>query len=122
MHNRCHKCGENILYCDKVIEKYADGSLKDVLDEDGEFKCREDCLITDNGVCQYANYYGWYKGHCFYGEQKKGDDKQAMHYHARCVYNGVYKYYGNEKKIWDNHRDKFFAQIPRIEGIDEERL
>ena len=38
LHNRCPKCGENILYCDTVIEKYSDGTLWSSLDDKGRFK------------------------------------------------------------------------------------
>lgn len=118
MHNRCPKCGENILYCDTVIEKYADGSLWESLDGNGQFKCREECLNREGKVCTFANYYGKYKGRCFYGNQNSGDDKKDMHYHAVCVFGGVYDYRGGEKNIWEHHRNDFFSQIPQIEGIE----
>ena len=118
MHNRCPKCGENILYCGTVIKKYADGSLWGSLDGSGRFKCGEDCPNFDGRICSFANYYGKYKGRCFYGEQNAGDDKKDMHYHATCVLDGVYDYRGAERNIWGHHRNEFFSQIPQIEGVE----
>lgn len=118
MHNRCPRCGENILYCDTVINKYADGSLWKSLDSNGLFKCGEDCPNFNGRVCSFANYYGKYKGPCFYGNQKSGDDRKKMHYHATCVLDGVYDYRSEERNIWEHHRDNFFSQIPQIEGIE----
>jgi len=116
MHNRCPKCGENILYCDSVIKKYADRTLWGELDSEGRYKCGSDCPNFNGGVCVFANYYGRYKGPCFYGQQKTGDDKKDMHYHATCVMSGVYTYRNGERSIQEYHRDEFFCQIPEIEG------
>jgi hypothetical protein len=118
MHNRCPKCGENILYCDTVIKKYADGSLWQSLDANGRFKCGSDCPNFNGTVCSFANYYGKYKGPCFYGSQKKGDEDRDMHYHATCVLDGVYEYRREKRKIWDYHHNEFFVQVPYIEGIE----
>lgn len=118
MHNRCPKCGENILYCDTVIKKYADGTIWSALDSNGRFKCGRDCPNFNGRVCIFANYYGKYKGQCFYGAQNAGDDKKDMHYHATCVLDGIYDYRSEERGIWDYHQNDFFAQIPRIEGMD----
>ncbi len=118
MHNRCPKCGENILYCDSIIKKYADGTLWGELDEDGQFKCENICETFEKKKCPFSNYYGKYKGECFYGTQHDGDDKKNMHYHASCVLDGVYDYRGGEKNIWDYHKGNIFAQIPKIEGIE----
>lgn len=118
LHNRCPKCGENILYCDTVIKKYADGTLLDSLSPDGRFRCGADCPNFNGRFCSFANYYGKYKGQCFYGAQKSDDDKKEMHYHASCVADGVYDYRGRERNIFEYHLADFFAQIPQIEGVD----
>jgi len=119
MHNRCPKCGENLLYCDIVITKYADGTLWDLLDNNKQYKCNENnCPNFDEGRCPYANYYGKYKGEYFYGPQATGDSGKAKHYHANCVRDGVYDYRRNERNIYEFHKDEFFAQVPIIEGLD----
>ncbi|MDO9540899.1 MAG: hypothetical protein Q7J98_01070 [Kiritimatiellia bacterium] len=118
LHNRCPKCGENILYCDTVIKKYSDGTLWSALGQDGRFRCGADCPNFNGRFCAFANYYGKYKGPCFYGAQKPEDDKKDMHYHASCVADGVYDYRGRERNIFEHHLADFFAQIPRIEGVD----
>jgi len=118
LHNRCPKCGENILYCDTVIQKYADGTLWSALGPDGRFRCGADCSNFNGRFCTFANYYGKYKGQCFYGAQKPDDDKKDMHYHASCVADGVYDYRGRERNIVEHHLTDFFAQIPQIEGVD----
>lgn len=118
MHNRCPKCGENILYCDIVIEKYADGTLWKSLDDRGKYNCQDNnCQDFDDGQCSFSNYYGWYKGNCFYGQQEKGNDKENRHYHSRCVVDGSYEYRREKRKIKEHHISEFFAQIPEIEGI-----
>lgn len=118
LHNRCPKCGENILYCDTVIKKYSDGTLRSALGPDGRFRCGADCPNFNGRFCALANYYGKYKGPCFYGVQKPEDDKKDMHYHATCVADGVYDYRGQERNILEHHLADFFAQIPQIEGVD----
>jgi hypothetical protein len=118
MHNRCPKCGENLLYCDTVIKKYADRSLWSSLDANGRFKCGEECPNFNGTVCTFANYYGKFKGRCFYGDQKPGDDRKDMHYHATCVLDGVYDFRGQERRISEHHIGDFFCQIPRIEGVE----
>jgi len=118
MHNRCPKCGKNILYCDTVIQKYADGSLWKSLDSNGRFRCGKDCPNFNEGMCPFANYYGKYKGRCFYGNQNLGADKKEMHYHLACVMDGVYEYKRSERNIWEYHKNDFFAQIPQIEGLE----
>ena len=118
LHNRCPKCGKNILYCDTVINKYSEGTLLDSLDDKGRFKCGHDCPNFNGNFCIFANYYGKYKGPCFYGEQKVGDDKKEMHYHASCVADGVYDYRNQERNILEHHLNDFFCQIPQIEGVD----
>nr|MBC8489449.1 hypothetical protein [Bacteroidota bacterium] len=61
MHNRCPKCGENILYCDVMIENYSYGNLNDVITERNRVKrlyCSE-CNNFNDGGCKFSNYYGW---------------------------------------------------------------
>src|SRR3989344_445573 len=118
LHNRCPKCGENILYCDTVIKKYSDGTLGSSLGPDGRFRCGADCPNFNGRFCAFANYYGKYKGLCFYGAQNPEDDRKDMHYHASCVADGVYDYRGQERIIIDHHLADFFAQIPQVEGVD----
>ena len=118
MHNRCPKCGENILYCDTVIQKYSDGTLWNSLSPDGKFRCGSDCPNFNGRYCNFANYYGKYKGQCFYGRQKIGDDKKEMHYHASCVSDGVYSYRRQERNILEYHLADYFCQIPQIEGLE----
>lgn len=118
MHNRCPKCGENILYCDEVINDYVNGTLWGKLDDQKRYICG-DCPKCNQGMCLYANYYGKYEGDCFYGAQKAGDGKQMLHYHAKCVIESSYKYRNKKVKIKDLHLDEIFAQYPKIEGIDE---
>jgi len=117
MHNRCPKCGQNILYCDSVIKKYADGTLWGQLDTEGRYKCGADCSNFNGRVCTFANYYGKYRGLCFYGQQKADDDKKDMHYHATCVMSGMYRYRRGERSIEEYHGDEFFCQIPKVDGI-----
>ncbi|HBG64403.1 MAG: hypothetical protein A2Y06_03245 [Omnitrophica WOR_2 bacterium GWA2_37_7] len=117
MHNRCPKCGENILYCDIIIEKYANGTLWESLNKEGRYICFE-CPEFDNEQCVFSNYYGRYEGPCFYGKQKEGDGKKYLHYHAKCVLNEKYKYRREYKKIKETHKQEFFAQYPMIEGIE----
>ncbi len=118
MHNRCPKCGQNILYCDVVIEKYANGTLLNELDSNGILRCSgRHCMNPNGKICKFANYYGQYKGSYFYGRQKAGNEKKKLHYHAACVINGTYNYRGKRKRIKD-HMNEFFAQIPQIEGLE----
>jgi hypothetical protein len=114
MHNRCPKCGEIILYCDPVIESYSNGTLDDKLETNSKrFLCYE-CPIFDNSNCKFTNYYGFREGRTFNG----GDDGQGLrHYHARCVLNDHYTYRGQQKFISD-HTNEFFAQIPKIQGLE----
>lgn len=116
MHNRCPKCGENILYCDPVIEAYSNGILKEELESrGGKFFCK-DCDHFDNGNCKFSNYYGKAKGEKFNGEDLESSKKR--HYHTGCVKGDSYSYYGQERNILEEHIDDFFAQIPEIEGLD----
>lgn len=114
MHNRCPKCGEIILYCDPVIESYSNGTLDDKLEINSKrFLCYE-CPNFDNGSCKFSNYYGFREGVTFNG----GDDGQGLrHYHARCVLNDHYTYRSQQKNISD-HINEFFAQIPKIQGLE----
>jgi hypothetical protein len=115
MHNRCPKCGENILYCDPVIEAYSSGRLNEELDENGRFCCN-DCPHFDDGDCKFSNYYGKVEGIGFNGKDLEG--KKYRHYHASCVKDDTYQYYGNPRSIFENHSNEFFAQIPEIDGIE----
>jgi hypothetical protein len=117
MHNRCPKCGENILYCDFVIEHYADGTLHEVMTErNGVEKvyCNE-CPNFDDGICKFSNYYGRVEGVDFINRPLKSD--KDRHYHANCVKDDEYTFNRRKRKISDYHADEFFAQIPEIEGI-----
>lgn len=115
MHNRCPKCGENILYCDPVIEAYSSGRLNEELDENGRFSCN-DCPHFNDGDCKFSNYYGKVEGIGFNGKDLEG--KKYRHYHANCVKDDTYQYYGNPRSIFENHSTEFFAQIPEIDGIE----
>ena len=116
MHNRCPKCGANILYCDAVIRKYADGTLWGELDTEGRYRCGQDCQNFDGTICRFSNYYGKYRGRCFYGTQEAGDDRKDMHYHATCVLDDSYIFRNKERPIRE-HIGDFFCQIPEIEDI-----
>lgn len=120
MHNRCPKCGKNILYCDIIIEKYSDGSIWEIIKKDNlRYLCvKNHCEQFSNGECPFSNYYGKYKGSTFYGNQKQGDDKKAMHYHANCVKDEKYQFRNGEIIIGEQHKDEFFAQVPIIEGFN----
>ncbi len=117
MHNRCPKCGENILYCDFVIEHYANGTLHEVMTErNGVEKVYcNDCPNLDGGICKFSNYYGRAEGVDFINRRLKAD--KDRHYHANCVKNDEYTFNRTKRKISDYHADEFFAQIPEIEGI-----
>ena len=114
MHNRCPKCGENILYCDIVIEAYSAGTLSEEINNRGEkFYCR-DCPHFNEGYCRFSNYYGSAVSIRFNGEPCP---IQNRHYHSKCVLNDHYTYYGNEMLIGEYHKNDFFAQVPEIDGL-----
>lgn len=114
MHNRCPKCGENILYCNPVIEAYSKGSLKDRLDGSySRFLCNE-CPHFADGNCRFSNYYGKWKGTEFHGAESK---QKPRHYHARCVKDGCFDFRKGEVKIV-TMANEFFAQIPEIDGLE----
>jgi hypothetical protein len=118
MHNRCPKCGENILYCDVMIENYANGTLNNVVTERNRKRrlyCSE-CSSFNNGVCKYSNYYGWVEGKNFNGQPLKS--KSSRHYHTCCVKDDTYLYRRKPMNILANHREQFFAQLPEIDGIE----
>lgn len=117
MHNRCPNCGENILYCEFVVSKYADGTLWNELDENGKYSC-SNCPKFNDGRCPFSNYYGRYEGPTFHGAQQEGNAKKDLHYHAKCVREGGYTFNRHPRSIRDHHMDDFFAQIPEIEGIE----
>jgi len=113
MHNRCPKCGEIILYCDKVIESFSDGTLTEKLHSD-KFLCK-DCPNFDNGNCIFSNYYGKWKGTEFNGNPS---EQKGRHYHAKCVKDDTYDYRRQSVRINDKHLEEFFAQIPQIQGLE----
>lgn len=114
MHNRCPKCGENILYCDPVIEAYSNGTLdEEIENRGGKFYCNG-CPNFNNGQCRFSNYYGAVIATRFNGEPCP---TQSRHYHSNCVLNDHYTHYGNERIIGEHHLDDLFAQIPEIDGI-----
>ena len=118
MHNRCPKCGENILYCDRVIESFSNGTLDNIIvqrKEESRVYCNE-CPNFNNGNCKFSNYYGWVEGVNF--NQQPLDAKAARHYHTSCVKDDIYMYRKTPKNILENHREDFFAQIPEIDGIE----
>ena len=89
MHNRCPKCGENIIYCDPVIEAYSNGTLKQEVEiRGGKFLCNE-CPNLNGGECRFSNYYGKIIAMRFNGERCPSENR---HYHASCVLNDHYTY------------------------------
>ncbi len=114
MHNRCPKCGENILYCDPVIEAYSNGTLNDKLNENGKYTYKG-CEHFNEGQCKFSNYYGRVNGTSFNGNTL--DVNKNRHYHVNCVSSDTYTFRRQENSIYEDHIDKFFAQIPEIEGI-----
>jgi hypothetical protein len=118
MHNRCPKCGENILYCDEVIENFSKGTLNNLVSmRNGTSRvyCSE-CPNFNNGNCKFSNYYGWVEGVNF--NQQPLEGKASRHYHVSCVKDDIYMYRNTERNILENHREDFFAQIPEIDGIE----
>jgi hypothetical protein len=118
MHNRCPKCGENILYCDVVIENYAMGTLEHFL----AIRKNKDRLICNgcpefnSGDCKFSNYYGKVDGVNFNG--KPLESKKERHYHTCCVKDETYTFNKNSVNIFEKHENDFFAQIPEIDGLD----
>ncbi len=108
MHNRCPVCGEFILYCDKFIEKYSSGF------NDLHIKC-SNCDNFDNGNCKYSIYYGKYHGFDYNGVDIS---EKKMHYHTNCVKDKYYISKNKQINILEKHRDDFYAQVPRIQGLD----
>jgi hypothetical protein len=116
MHNRCPKCGENILYCDAVISAYANGTLEQELQtRGGKFYCK-DCPKFNNGRCKFSNYYGRASGKSFNKSFLVSD--KDRHYHASCVTGSSYLFRGKKRSILASHIDEFFAQNPEIQGIE----
>lgn len=118
LHNRCPKCGENILYCDVVIDGYANGTLNSLIQERNGVKriyCNT-CQKFDNGNCKFSNYHGWVEGVNFHNQPL--ESKSSRHYHATCVRNEVYLYRRNTINILEKHLEDFFAQIPEIDGLE----
>ncbi len=117
MHNRCPKCGENILYCDVMIENYSNGTLQNLITERNRTSrlfCSE-CPNFNDGECKFSNYYGRVEGVNFNNQPL--DSKFNRHYHTCCVKDDTYSYRRQPVNILENHREDFFAQIPEIDGI-----
>lgn len=115
LHNRCPKCGENILYCDKVIEAYSNGTLNNIIAErNGKFYCHE-CPNFNMGKCYFSNYYGSVVATRFNGEQCPLEDR---HYHSKCVLEDSYRYRRVNRIIGEHHINDFFAQVPEIDGLN----
>lgn len=118
MHNRCPKCGENILYCDVVIEHYAQGTLSEVTGERNGIRrvfCNT-CLYFDNGNCKFSNYFGRMDGNNFNGQPL--ESKSDRHYHTVCAKDESYSHRREQRKIYGHHIEDFFGQVPEIEGIE----
>lgn len=115
MHNRCPICGENILYCDYVINAYADGTLCEEIQKRGEKYYCKDCSDFNEGECKYSNYYGKVSGQAF--NDKNLENFNNRHYHAACVKDKSYTYRKQQIGIYEEHMDDFFAKIPEIEGL-----
>lgn len=83
MHNRCPRCGENILYCDPVINAYTEGTLmQEVETRGGKFYCNT-CPLFLQGHCKFSNYYGKAIGKAF--NNSPLESSKDRHYHAICV-------------------------------------
>ncbi len=118
MHNRCPKCGENILYCDIAIENYAAGTLEEakVKRNNKEKLFCNDCDFFDDGNCKFSNYYGKVSGIDFIGRNL--DSTKKRHYHTNCVKDDNYIFNRVSRNIFDHHEEDFFAQIPEIDGME----
>jgi hypothetical protein len=115
MHNRCPICGENILYCDPVINSYSSGILNGIVKaRGGKFYCKT-CPNFDDGRCIFSNYHGVANGNGFDSVPLPNENR---HYHAKCVRERTYNYRRREKNILESFRDFFFAQIPEIDGLN----
>jgi len=118
LHNRCPKCGENILYCDILIENYTNRNMSNLITKRNGIRrmyCSS-CANFNNGECKFSNYYGWVEGQNFYNEPL--DSKSDRHYHVCCVKNDTYTYKRQRINIFEKHRVEFFAQLPEIDGIE----
>jgi hypothetical protein len=113
LHNRCPKCGKMILYCDRVIDLFSDGTLLSKLDKNNRFRCKN-CPAYKGGNCPFANFYGYADIKNFRGELLKNGN---YHFHASCVYNDTYLFRKKPVKI-STHSNEFFAQIPEIQGLE----
>jgi hypothetical protein len=118
MHNRCPICGENILYCDVLIENFSNGTLDQVITErEGvERLYCSDCAYFDNGNCIFSNYYGRVQDVDFNGNPLEANKNR--HYHTKCVRDKTYTFNRTVRNILNQHRNDFFAQIPEIDGIE----
>lgn len=118
MHNRCPKCGENILYCDIVIENYANGTLDNIITERNGIRrvyC-DTCENFNDGDCIFSNYHGRINGRDFINRTIEKDKKR--HYHVHCIKEQTYNYRRTLVNIFATHIGEFFAQIPEIDGIE----
>lgn len=117
MHNRCQICGEMLLYCDPVIEDYANGTINNKLEEINgvtRYPCKN-CPYFNNGNCRFSNYYGLVNGKNFRNEDLVNS---SLHYHAKCVKGLKYSYRNNDMDIFTNHKNGFFGQYPVLQGIE----
>jgi hypothetical protein len=114
MHNRCPKCGEFILYCDRVIEAFVDGTLHHSLDPiTGRNLCIA-CPKFRKGRCKFSNYYGFASINDFAGTPLK---KSNYHFHSACVLKDSFPFRNRPTPI-NSLLDTFFAQIPEIQGLE----
>jgi len=114
LHNRCPKCGEFILYCDPVIDAFANGTLNQKLDPgSGRFLCFT-CPKFRNGKCKFSNYYGFASINDFVGNPLK---KGNYHFHGSCVLHDSFPFRNNPTPII-SLLNTFFAQIPEIQGLE----
>ena len=77
--------------------------------------CNE-CDRFNNGDYIYSTYYGKYIGNNYNGERI--NEKKSMHYHTKCVKNGYYLYRNTQRNILSTHINEFYAQVPKIQGIE----
>ena len=101
---RCPVCKKWIVYCDKVIETFADldKSVSYFREKRWRLACA-DCEMFGEGACKYAIYYG-----------KTRTRDKPRHYHYQCVAGDpVVK--ENIKRAVERH---FLSYIPHVEGLE----
>lgn len=122
--NRCPICGENILYCDVVIDFYASNELENKINDQNKeigrgrkriksYSCLN-CENFKNGKCIFSNYYGIVKGKDFIDRSLS---KKSRHYHTKCVVQRI-KQSNKKKNFLNDNLSNFFAQIPKIIGLE----